>query len=50
MKTFGIKKDEPILMVDEDRLTIKIIQQIRNYLDCKEKELNTKTHHERKAN
>ena len=41
MKHFGIKENEIILSVDETLLTIELINQIRNYLNVKEKELKT---------
>lgn len=39
IKTFGPAIDNPILTVNEDKLTIDIINQVRNYLNAKEKEL-----------
>ena len=39
MKNFGTKKDGIILSVDEGKLTLDYIRQIRNYLNVREKEL-----------
>lgn len=39
MKNFGNKKDGIIISVNEKKLTLDYIRQIRNYLNVKEKEL-----------
>ena len=39
MKNFGTKEAGTILMVDEEKLTLDFINQIRNYLTAKEKEI-----------
>ena len=39
---FGTKKDGVILKVNEAKLTLEFINQIRNYLNAKEKELKKK--------
>jgi len=42
MKGFGTKKDGIIISVNEEKLTLEYINQIRNYLNVKEKELQKK--------
>lgn len=39
MKEFGTKKSGVILLVDEEKLTLDLIGQIRNYLTFQEKKL-----------
>lgn len=39
VKQFGTSKDGIIITIDETKLTIDYINQIRNYLDKKEKEI-----------
>ena len=43
MRTFGNKQDGIILKVDETKLTFDYINQIRNYLTAKERELKKTT-------
>lgn len=39
MKNFGTPEDGTVISVNEEKLTLDYIRQIRNYLNAKEKEL-----------